>query len=103
MTAWATVNRTVLPVRLLLMMLLLRGTRHRGRDAGWARSPGTAVQHDGLLLGHLGDRRSRPLLADPAALQPAVRHQVGPPQGGPVDVDVARVDLPYRTDDSDHV
>src|SRR3954452_9573730 len=85
MTAWATVSWTVLPERLLLMIFFLRVL---------GGLPGPAVQDDGLLLGHLGDRSARPLLADSAALEPAVGHEVGAPERRPVDVDVAGVDLP---------
>src|SRR3954452_12598950 len=84
MTAWATVSWTVLPERLLLMVSFL----------GVRGLPGPAVQDDGLLLGHLGDRSARSLLADAAALEAAVGHEVGAPERRPVDVDVARVDLP---------
>src|SRR3954464_11646747 len=89
--AWATVSRTVLPERLLLMM----GLRRRGR---FGRLPGLAVQDDRLLLGHLGDGGARAFLADAAALQAAVGHEVGAPERGPVDVDVAGVDLPNPPD-----
>src|SRR3954452_1159693 len=89
MTAWATVSRTVLPERLLLMMFFSRGS---------GGLPGRAVQDDRLLLGHLGDRGARSLLADATALEAAVGHQVGAPQRRPVDVDVAGVDLPDRPD-----
>src|SRR5919107_3107056 len=92
MTAWATVSRTVLPERLLLMMVSPKLYGNAGR------LPGPAVQDDRLLLGHLGDRGARPLLADTAALQPAVGHEVGAPERGPIDVDVAGVDLPNRPD-----
>src|SRR6476620_4833452 len=64
--------------------------------------PGTAVQDDGLHIGHLGDRRAGAFLADAAALQSAVGHQVGAPQRGPVDMDGAGVylpDGPHRTRD----
>src|SRR4051794_5987935 len=84
MTAWATVSRTVLPERLLLMMFFSRGS---------GGLPGLAVQDDRLLLGHLGDRGARSFLADAAALEAAVGHQVGAPQRRPVDVDVAGIDL----------
>src|SRR4051794_37541012 len=89
MTAWATVSWTVLPERLLLMIFFLRVL---------GGLPGPAVQDDRLLLGHLGDRSARPLLADAAALQAAVGHEVGAPERRPVDVDVARVDLPDGPD-----
>src|SRR5215217_938290 len=85
MTAWATVSRTVLPERLLLMIFYSRGP---------GGLPGLAVQDDRLLLGHLGDRGARAFLADAAALEAAVGHQVGAPERRPVDVDVAGVDLP---------
>src|SRR3954447_14196769 len=84
MTAWATVSRTVLPERLLLMVLFL----------GVRGLPGPAVQDDGFFFGHLGDGRARSLLADSAALEAAVGHEVGAPERRPVDVDVAGVDLP---------
>src|SRR6266540_4180103 len=70
--AWATVIRTT------------------GMDPP---SPGTAVQDDGLGFGHLRHRGAWTFLAQAAALQPAVRHQVGAPQWGPVDVDVPGVNL----------
>src|ERR687889_1337577 len=92
MTAWATVSRTVLPERLLLMMVSPKLYGNAGR------LPGPAVQDDRLLLGHLGDRGARPLLADAAALQAAVGHEVGTPQRRPVDVDVPGVDLPDGPD-----
>src|SRR6476659_9650029 len=84
--AWATVSRTVLPERLLLMMSFSEWGRV-------GRLPGPAVQDDRLLLGHLRDRGPRPFLADAAALEAAVGHEVGATQRRPVDVDVACVDL----------
>src|SRR3954454_15469779 len=81
--ACAVVSRTVLWVVLIM--------------AGFLRdSPRAAVDDDGLFFGHFGDGRADTFLADAAALQPAVGHQVGPPQRGPVDVDVAGVDLAHR-------
>src|SRR5258705_8972461 len=82
-TACAVVSRTVL-CEVLIMAGFLRG------------SPRAAVDHDGLFFGHFGDGRADTLLADAAAFQPAVGHQVGPPERGPVDVDVAGVDLAHR-------
>src|SRR5436189_266291 len=61
------------------------------------RSPWPAVQDEGLLLGHLRDRGPEALLADTGRLEPAVRHQVGSPQRGPVHVHDAGVDLPHGT------
>src|SRR6202012_964818 len=91
MTACATVRRTDPgpPVDGMVMTVL----RIEGRGL-----PGPAVEDDGLGLGHLGDGGPRALLADPAALEPAVGHQVGPPERRPVDVDVPGVDLPDRAD-----
>src|ERR1700687_3396951 len=83
-TACAVVSRTVLCV-VLIMVGFLRG------------SPRAAVEDDVFFFGHFGDGGADPLLADAAALQPAVGHQVGPPQRGPVDVDVAGVDLAHGT------
>src|SRR6266568_6942664 len=65
--------------------------------------PGLAVQHDGLELCHLRHGGARAFLADPAALQPAVGHQVSPPQRSPVDVDAPSVDLPDGPDHRAHV
>src|SRR5207302_11337228 len=63
-TAWAAVTRTV-----PMVSLPDRGMR------------GSAVQHDRLPFGHLGDRRPGAFLADAAALEAAVGHQVRAPQG----------------------
>src|SRR5258708_21558230 len=82
-TAWAVVSRTVL-CEVLIMAGFLRG------------SPRAAVDDDGLFFGHFGDGRADTFLADAAALQPAIGHQVGPPQRGPIDVNVAGVDLAHR-------
>src|SRR3954452_12638425 len=90
MAAWATVSWTVLPERLMLMIFFLRVLG--------GGLPGPSVHDDCLLLGHLGDRSARPLLADAAALQAAVGHEVGAPERRPVDVDGARVDLPDGPD-----
>src|SRR3954453_21823922 len=87
-TARGTVKRTVLPERLLLMVALSARVWSRGGS-----SPGPARQDHRLLVGHLGDRGARAFLADAAALEAAVRHEVGAPERGPVDVDVAGVDL----------
>src|SRR6185312_11197144 len=84
-TAWATVSRTVWEVIVSPSL------------------PGPAVQDHGLDVGHLGDRRAGAFLADPACLQPAVGHEVGPPQRGPVDVHGAGVDLPDGPDRAGHV
>ena len=51
------------------------------------------VEHHRLQLGHLLDRGPRALLADPAALETAVRHRVGAPERRRVDLDRAAVDL----------
>src|SRR5258705_3975012 len=84
--ACAVVSRTVLCEELIM--------------AGFLRdSPRAAVDDDGLLFGHFGDGRADTFLADAAALQPAVGHQIGPPQRGPDDLAVACVELahlPYR-------
>ncbi len=60
------------------------------RSVSWySGSPGATVQDDRLLLRHLRHRPPRALLAEPAALQPSVGHQVRPPQRRPVDVHVS--------------
>src|ERR1700742_2636966 len=71
-TAWAVVSRTVFP-EVLIMAGFLRG------------SPRPAVDDDGLFFVLLGDSRAAPLLADTPPLQPAVGHQIGPPQRRPID------------------
>src|SRR6478672_905487 len=95
-SAWAVVRRTVGEVMVFSWRALGSRSRegwHRGR-----RSPGAAVEDDGLLLGHLRDGGAEAFLADPGRLEAAVGHQIRAPQGGPVDVDDARVDLPHRLD-----
>src|SRR5215207_7451327 len=83
--AWATVSRTV------SVGMVSASCCAAGRVRPWL--PGPAVEHDRLELCHLLDRPARPFLADAAALETAIRHEVGPPQRGPVDVDAAGVDL----------
>src|SRR5512132_4396816 len=90
--AWATVRRTV-----------RRGVTVMGRSPFNGLSPGPAVEHDRLDLGHLLDGGAGARLADAAALEAAVRHQVGPPQGRPVDVDGPRVDLAHGPHGPGHV
>src|SRR6266571_3501621 len=51
------------------------------------------VEDHGLDLGHLLDRVARPLAADPAALEAAVRLEVRAPERRPVDVHVPRLGL----------
>src|SRR5262245_9218497 len=52
-----------------------------------------AVKNDRFHLGHLLNRVFRPLLAEAALFQAAVRHQIGPPHRPPVDMQVARIDF----------
>src|SRR6476469_5377673 len=89
-TAWAVVSRTVLPEVLII---------------GWfpSVSPRATVDDDGLFFGHFVHSRADTFLADTAALQPAVGHQVGPPQRRPIDMDVARVDLAHRLHRGRHI
>src|SRR4029077_18676921 len=89
-TACAVVSRTVFPEVVIIVGLL--------QD-----SPRTAVDDDGLFFGHFVDSRADTLLADTAALQSAVGHQVGPPQRRPIDMDVARIDLAHRAYRRRHV
>src|SRR5512132_4729787 len=93
--AWATVSRTV-SVGMASASCWAAG---RARP----RLPGAAVEHDRLGLGYLGDGGAWSLLADAAALEAAVGHQVGPPQRSPVDVDAAGVDLAHGPDGAGHV
>src|SRR5438034_1827179 len=58
-----------------------------------SRSSLRTVEHHGLKLGHLGDRRARALLADAAPLETAVGHLVGAAERRRVDLDRAAVDL----------
>src|SRR4030095_11661311 len=53
--------------------------------------PGPAVQDDRLEIRHLFDGPAWSFLADSAALEPAVRHQIRAPQQGPVDVNAASI------------
>src|SRR5919199_6289768 len=92
--AWATVSRTV-SVGMGQPPAVLLGAR--------PRLPGPAVEHDRLGLGHLGHGGAWSLLADAAALEAAVGHEVGAPQRGPVDVDAAGVDLAHGLDGAGHV
>src|SRR6266540_6873542 len=92
--AWATVSRTV-----SLGMVSASCCAGRVRP----RLPGPAVEHDRLGLGHLGHGGAWSFLADAAALEAAVRHEVGPPQRGPVDLDAAGVDLAHGLDRAGHV
>src|SRR5919109_3900241 len=93
--AWATVSRTVSLGMCRPPAVLLVGL------GPWL--PGPAVEHDRLGLGHLGDGGAWSFLADAAALEAAVGHEVGAPQGGPVDVDAAGVDLTHGLDGAGHV
>src|SRR4029079_5263261 len=80
-TAWAAASRTGVPEVLIV--------------AGFPSvSPRPAVDDDGLFFGHFVHSRADTLLADTAALQPAIRHQIRPPQRGPADMAVASIDLP---------
>src|SRR3954447_12756900 len=65
--------------------------------------PRATVQDDRFLLRHLDDGRARSLLADTTALEAAIGHEIRTPQRGPVDVDVAGVDLPDCPDRSGDV
>src|SRR5512133_3065169 len=60
--------------------------------------PGPAVQNDRLEIRHFFDGPAWSFLADSAALEPAVRHQIRAPQRGPVDVNAASIDLPHGAD-----
>src|SRR5687767_9431193 len=92
--AWATVSRTVSLGMCRPPAVLLVGS---------AVLPGPAVEHDGLGLGHLGHGGAWSFLADAAAFEAAVGHEVGAPERGPVDVDAARVDLPHGLDRAGHI
>src|SRR6476646_341416 len=89
-TAWAVVSRTVFPEVLII---------------GWfpSGSPRTAVDDDGLFFGHFMDSRTDTFLTDTTALQPAVGHQIGPPQRRPINMDVAGVDLTHRLHRPGHI
>src|SRR5512132_3749864 len=63
--AWATVRRTV-----------RSGEAGMGPVSSGVWSPGAAVEHDRLDLGHLLHGGTGPLLADAAALEAAVGHEV---------------------------
>src|SRR4029453_7786009 len=92
--AWATVSRTV-SLGMVWSSCGAAGAR--------AALPGPAVEHDRLGLGHLGDGGAWSFLADAAALEAAVGHEVGAPQRGPVDVDAAGVDLAHGLDGAGHI
>src|SRR6476646_5382942 len=58
-----------------------------------SRRPLRTMEHHRLQLGHLVDRRARALFPDAAPLEAAVRHRVGAPEWGRVDLARAAVDL----------
>lgn len=55
------------------------------------------MQDHRLQLGHPLDGGARPLLADATAFQPAVWHEIGPPQRRPVHVNVPGIDVAGKT------
>jgi hypothetical protein len=62
--------------------------------------PGASVQDDRLFFGHFLHCGADAFLADAAALESSIGHEVGPPERGPVDVNISGVDLSHGLDRS---